>query len=317
MSTPEANLEGNLPEAQLNTASLQGSLFPKGDSGQIIIERTITTEPETNAEVENIGTRTVARLIFKIPRGYTGATGNGIQGIEKIDTSGLVDTYRITFTNGEYFDFTVTNADVGSAYTKSETNQKLDKKIDKTAITDDYTTTKTDADKSKLASLYAIKTFKSAVDTVTGMLENLSTSDKTNLVAAINELVTGLGTKVNSSNYDTKMASLDRSITNLTNTKQDSTYYESSVNGADFTINCSVPIDTGTEYKIHFAATNSTNNARLSVDNGTTFYNVDGCKAIALAGEYLRVVFDGTKFLYMTDLGPSTIEYVAEVNNNE
>ena len=57
-------------------------------------------------------------------------------------------------------------------------------------------------------------------------------------------------------------------------------------------------------------ATNNTNDARLSVDNGTTFYNIDGCKAIALGGEYLRVVFDGTKFLYMTDLGPSTIEYV-------
>ena len=42
MSTPEANLEGNsLPDAELNTASLQGSLFPKGDSGEIIIEATI------------------------------------------------------------------------------------------------------------------------------------------------------------------------------------------------------------------------------------------------------------------------------------
>ena len=317
MSTPDANLEGNMPEGELNVAQLIGSLFPKGDSGEIIILQTITTNPGTNAEVINSGTRTKAKLTFYIPRGNTGATGNGIEDISKIGTSGLVDTYRITMTDGTYYDFTVTNADVGSAYTKSETDQKLDKKIDKTAITDDYTTTRTEADKSKLASLFAIKTFKSAVDTVTGILANLSTSDKTNLVAAINELVTGLGTKVNTSTYNTKMTSLDSSITNLTNTKQDSTYYESSVNGADFTINCSVPPSTGTEYKIHFAATNNTNDARLSVDNGTTFYNIDGCKAIALGGEYLRVVFDGTKFLYMTDLGPSTIEYVAEVNNNE
>lgn len=313
MSTPDANLEGNMPEGELNVAQLEGALFPKGDSGEIEVLETITTEPGTNAKVTNTGTRTKAKLRFEIPRGNTGATGNGIQGVTKIGTAGLVDTYRITFTDGTYFDFTVTNADVGSAYTKSETDQLLNTKVNKSAITDDYTSARTDADKALLASLYAIKTMKSAIDTVTGLLTNLTTTDKTNLVAAINELVTGLGNKVSTSTYNTKMSSLDGSITSLTNSKQNATYYEASVSGADFTINSTIPAAAGVEYKVHFAASNNTSNARLSVDNGTTFYNVDGCKAVALGGEYLRVVFDGTKFVLMTDLGASAIEYVAEV----
>ena len=71
---------------------------------------------------------------FGIPKGDTGATGNGIASIAKVSTIGLVDTYRITYTNGSYFDFTITNGtlagkmvsnesfvyDSGSTYTLSE-----------------------------------------------------------------------------------------------------------------------------------------------------------------------------------------------------
>lgn len=60
-------------------------------------------------------------LTFGIPRGNTGATGpqgpqgnkgdtgNGIVSIAKTGTSGLVDTYTITFTDGTTTTFTVTN----------------------------------------------------------------------------------------------------------------------------------------------------------------------------------------------------------------
>lgn len=41
--------------------------------------------------------------------GATGETGNGIQNIAKTGTSGLVDTYTITFTDGTTTTFTVTN----------------------------------------------------------------------------------------------------------------------------------------------------------------------------------------------------------------
>lgn len=43
-----------------------------------------------------------------------GAPGNGIQSIAKTGTSGLVDTYTITFTNGTTTTFTVTNGRDGS-----------------------------------------------------------------------------------------------------------------------------------------------------------------------------------------------------------
>jgi hypothetical protein len=43
-------------------------------------------------------------------KGEPGDTGNGILGIVKTGTNGLVDSYRITFTNNEIFDFNVTNA---------------------------------------------------------------------------------------------------------------------------------------------------------------------------------------------------------------
>ena len=38
--------------------------------------------------------------------------GNGIQSIQKISTSGLVDTYQITFTNGNTFEYEVTNGEM-------------------------------------------------------------------------------------------------------------------------------------------------------------------------------------------------------------
>lgn len=57
---------------------------------------------------------------FGIPRGNkgdtgaTGATGNGISSITKTGTSGLVDTYTITFTDSTTTTFTVTNGQNGT-----------------------------------------------------------------------------------------------------------------------------------------------------------------------------------------------------------
>ena len=48
------------------------------------------------------------------PAGPTGPTGNGIDSIEKTGTSGLVDTYTITYTNGNTTTFTVTNGKDGT-----------------------------------------------------------------------------------------------------------------------------------------------------------------------------------------------------------
>lgn len=56
--------------------------------------------------VTNTGTSTDPIFHLYIPRGET---GNGIASIAKTGTSGLVDTYTITFTNGQTTTFTVTN----------------------------------------------------------------------------------------------------------------------------------------------------------------------------------------------------------------
>ena len=46
-------------------------------------------------------------------RGAKGDTGNGISSTSKTSTSGLVDTYTITYTNGDTDTFTVTNGEKG------------------------------------------------------------------------------------------------------------------------------------------------------------------------------------------------------------
>lgn len=48
------------------------------------------------------------------PEGPAGPTGNGIASITKTGTSGLVDTYTITYTNGNTTTFTVTNGKDGT-----------------------------------------------------------------------------------------------------------------------------------------------------------------------------------------------------------
>lgn len=46
--------------------------------------------------------------------GNPGETGNGIANISKTGTSGLVDTYTITYTDGTTTTFTVTNGQNGT-----------------------------------------------------------------------------------------------------------------------------------------------------------------------------------------------------------
>lgn len=55
--------------------------------------------------------------------GNTGATGNGIASIAKTGTSGLVDTYTVTMTNGSTSTFTVTNGEKGDTGDKGDTGE--------------------------------------------------------------------------------------------------------------------------------------------------------------------------------------------------
>ncbi len=59
------------------------------------------------------------------PQGPTGATGNGITSITKTSTSGLVDTYTITYTNGTTTTFTVTNGQTQDISGKEDKSNKV------------------------------------------------------------------------------------------------------------------------------------------------------------------------------------------------
>lgn len=71
-------------------------------------------------------------LYLGIPKGDKGDTGNGIASITKTGTSGLVDTYTITFTDGQTTTFAVTNGEKGdtgngiASITKTGTSGLID-----------------------------------------------------------------------------------------------------------------------------------------------------------------------------------------------
>ena len=86
-------------------------------------------------------------LTLGIPQGVKGDTGNGIQSIRKTGTSGLVDTYTITFTDGQTTTFTVTNGakgDTGNGIASIE-------KTSTVGLVDTYTITYTDGTTSTFA----------------------------------------------------------------------------------------------------------------------------------------------------------------------
>lgn len=59
--------------------------------------------------------------------GTPGPAGVGIQKIEKTGTEGLVDTYTITYTNGQTFTYTVTNGTNGEKGEKGDPGEKGEK----------------------------------------------------------------------------------------------------------------------------------------------------------------------------------------------
>ena len=97
-----------------------GSDGQDGAAATISVGTVTTGSAGSDASVTNSGTSSAAVFDFTIPKGdkgdtgNTGSTGNGISKIEKTGTSGLVDTYTVTYTNGNTDTFTVTNGQDGS-----------------------------------------------------------------------------------------------------------------------------------------------------------------------------------------------------------
>lgn len=76
--------------------------------------------------------------------GETGETGNGIESIEMTGTSGLVDTYTITYTDGTTTTFTVTNGADGAVTNIDDTLTQQGKPADAKKVGDELTDVKAD-----------------------------------------------------------------------------------------------------------------------------------------------------------------------------
>ena len=66
--------------------------------------------------------------------GATGATGNGIASVEKTSTSGLVDTYTITYTDGTTTTFTVTNGSDATVTVDDEMSDSSENPVENRVI---------------------------------------------------------------------------------------------------------------------------------------------------------------------------------------
>ena len=84
----------------------------KGETGATpnIQIGTVETGATSSATITGTPENPVLNLVLeKGEKGETGTTGNGIASFEKTSTSGLIDTYTITFTNGTTSTLNVTN----------------------------------------------------------------------------------------------------------------------------------------------------------------------------------------------------------------
>lgn len=105
----EATITGTSPSQVLNL------VLPKGDQGDAFTYDDFTEEQLAELKGEKGDT------------GDTGATGTGIASITKTSTSGLVDTYTITYTDSNTATFTVTNGQNGTNRNESELMEVMEK----------------------------------------------------------------------------------------------------------------------------------------------------------------------------------------------
>ena len=94
-------------------ADFSGASGITGATPNIIIGNvTEGNQPAVTRRAGSSNENPILDFILKTgPKGDIGDTGNGISSIEKTGTSGLVDTYTITYTNGTTSTFQVTNGE--------------------------------------------------------------------------------------------------------------------------------------------------------------------------------------------------------------
>lgn len=111
---------------------------------------TVSSLPEgSQPTITKTGTQAQPLFNFGIPKGDTGATGNGIVSVVKTATSGLVDTYTITYSNGTTTTYDITNGQDGYSPTATVT-QDVETQRTTIEITDKNGTTSAEIDVSSL-----------------------------------------------------------------------------------------------------------------------------------------------------------------------
>ena len=78
---PGSDVEVDLHDRVLTVKVPRGDRGEKGDAATVDVESTVTSEPDGEAKVENVGDKHDAKLRFTLPRGATGPQGaQGEQG---------------------------------------------------------------------------------------------------------------------------------------------------------------------------------------------------------------------------------------------
>lgn len=97
------------PTYALAFSGLKGGKGDTGDTGDSLTASSVHANDKTTVTIKNARTEATVNT-FDVP---DGEDGKGINNITKTGTSGLVDTYTITYTDGTTSTFTVTNGQDG------------------------------------------------------------------------------------------------------------------------------------------------------------------------------------------------------------
>ena len=125
------------------------------------------------------------------PKGDKGDTGNGIASIVLRSTSGKVKTYRITFTDGNTFDYQVTDGSDASVTIVSSWNSTTsDSKVPSEKLTKDSLDAKANTGHTHTIS---------NVTNLQTTLDGKASSTHTHTISDVTNLQTNLNNKVNTS----------------------------------------------------------------------------------------------------------------------
>ena len=127
-SVTTSETEAGVRNVGTDTDAIFDFVIPKGDTGDsgkdgkdgndglaatVSVGSVTTGGAGTQASVVNVGDETNAVLNFVIPKGNTGEsgargeTGNGVKDVKLIEQNGKNKKYRMTFTDGTYYDYQV------------------------------------------------------------------------------------------------------------------------------------------------------------------------------------------------------------------